>query len=355
MNDILSIKKEYLLTGRGSAGIYLIVKTCGLKKVIAPSNLCYAALYPVLFAGAGLALADTDPITGNMNYGHFLSCREKEKDADAVIVPHMYGNPCKDIFKIKKYCDKNGLILIEDCASAMGAEMTGEEGENVPAGSVGDYVIYSTGYAKTLDLGRGGVVTSDSSLEDMRILNDTLPAFSARIEKDETFFSRLYRMLRNDPEVSFGDEIYSVLREKTKNMFLYGPDKEYEKELRERLGDLEDEIASRRRILKLYEENICYGDYIRPYKYCEGAVPWRFNIFAAPSHRRELIGRLLKKNVPVSDWYPDVSVMFGINEKHEGSSVFEEQILNFPLIRDKGRIKEIAEIINKEAMEIYGN
>ncbi|MCR4938426.1 MAG: DegT/DnrJ/EryC1/StrS family aminotransferase, partial [Lachnospiraceae bacterium] len=267
MKDILSVKKEYLLTGRGSAGIYLIVKSLGLKKVIAPSNLCYAALYPVLFAGGEIRLTDTECTSGNMNYEHFASCLEKEKDADAVIVPHMYGNPCRDIFKIKKYCNEKGLILIEDCASAMGAETQDEEGKYVPVGSAGDYVIYSTGYAKTLDLGRGGIIASDRSLEDMRVLDDTLPAFSERIEKDETFFSRLYRMLRNDPEVSFGKEIYRVLRENTMNMFLYGPDKAYENELKERLGDLEDEIASRRRILKLYEENICYGDYIRPYKY----------------------------------------------------------------------------------------
>ena len=69
---------------------------------------------------------------------------------------------------------------------------------------------------------------------------------------------------------------------------------------------------------------------------------------------RMLIGRLLNVGVPVSDWYPDVSEMFDMNEKHEGTERFENRILNFPLYPEDGRIKEIAGIINREAEEIYG-
>lgn len=355
MSDILSIKKNHIFTGRAATGIYLLTKSLKLERVVAPSNLCYAALFPITFAGGTVLLSDTDEKDGNISYELFLKCIEKNQNADAVIVPHMYGNPCRDIFRIKKYCSENELILIEDCASSMGASLTDEEGNVCPTGSVGDYVLYSTGYAKTLDLGRGGILASDLSLDEMEEMTHDLPVYSERIDRDETFFSRLYRLLRNDPEVTYGDDLYKVLREKTGSMFLYRADEKYEEELMSGLESLSQEIKIRWDKLNLYNSLIEYGKQIVPYDYYEGAVPWRFNVFVEESHRKELIRKLLEKSVPVSDWYPDVSVMFGIREKHIGTETFEKRILNFPLTLDDDRIQELARILNSEVKTVYGN
>ena len=42
------------------------------------------------------------------------------KKTKAIIIVHIYGQPCK-IDEIKKICKKNNLFLIEDCAESLGA------------------------------------------------------------------------------------------------------------------------------------------------------------------------------------------------------------------------------------------
>ena len=85
----------------------------------------------------------------------------------AVLVTHLYGimTPMDDILKL---CERQGLLLIEDCAQAHGAQWRGKK-----AGSFGVAACFSFYPAKNLGcFGDGGaIVTNDPSLaEKMRIL-----------------------------------------------------------------------------------------------------------------------------------------------------------------------------------------
>ena len=64
---------------------------------------------------------------------------------------HIYGQPCK-IDEIKKIAKKNNLLLVEDCAEAVGAKYKGRI-----IGSDGDCSCFSFAN-KTVTTGEGGMV-----------------------------------------------------------------------------------------------------------------------------------------------------------------------------------------------------
>jgi dTDP-4-amino-4,6-dideoxygalactose transaminase len=67
----------------------------------------------------------------------------------------MAGYPCK-MNSIKEFCDNNGLVLIEDCAHAIGTMIDGVHAGNF--GITGNFSFYPT---KQITTGEGGIVISN--------------------------------------------------------------------------------------------------------------------------------------------------------------------------------------------------
>ena len=85
------------------------------------------------------------------------------KKTKAIIVVHMFGNPCK-IDQIKKIADKNNIYLIEDASHAHGAEFNKKK-----IGNFSDIAVFSCHQRKNLSAGEGGLVISKNKLLDNRI------------------------------------------------------------------------------------------------------------------------------------------------------------------------------------------
>lgn len=337
--DILKIKTNYMLVSRASTGIFLILEAYKLKnaRVMLPANICYAAIYPVIYSGNKPVFCDVDSQTGNITYDIVF----KEKDnIDVLIAPHMYGNPIREISDIAKLCAENNILLIEDCASAMGASVDGKL-----CGAYGDYAIYSTGYSKTIDVGGGGIVISNRSLNQFDEIYNSLPTFTDTDEANEDFFSKFYRLVRNMPLQSISTNMWMSIKEPIRNVFIHN-EKKYDELIIKSLKDLEKVIDERRRKQKMYESKIEPNDLCLIYTYEEGAVPWRFNILVNQKYHRRMIDFLLERNVPVSDWYPVSTNIFADEGKYPGSQYMEECILNFPLLIDDEQIDYICENIN---------
>lgn len=75
----------------------------------------------------------------------------------AIIVVHFAGLIQENIFEIKKFCVRNNLFLIEDCAHALGSSIN-----NIKAGNIGDAGCFSFYSTKNLTTGEGGMITSNS-------------------------------------------------------------------------------------------------------------------------------------------------------------------------------------------------
>ncbi|MBE6828380.1 MAG: hypothetical protein E7514_07220 [Ruminococcaceae bacterium] len=339
---MLDFLKNKLITGRGATAIYVLLKAnIQNAEIVLPANICYAAIHPVVFSGNKPVFCDVDSASGNMTLETLR--RAVNGKTSAVIMPHMYGNPVADTEKIARFCKEKGIMLIEDCASSMGAELNGRM-----LGTFGDYAIFSTGYSKTLDLGDGGILASGHSLDKETELYASLDLYDGGAEVTSAEFSKLYRAFRNSKTDIRDSEFYAVCHGDVRKNFLYRLTPEAEKNIGERVAsELDGAIHQRRREALLYASLTEFGGSIKPYDYLDGAVPWRFNIYVAPEVRDEFVRRLLEMNVPVSDWYPVSAIMFDDYSSYPNALAAEKSILNFPLLIGEKRIKEICECINK--------
>jgi len=106
--------------------------------------------------GAKPVFVDIDPTTYNIEPRQI---EDKINPRTKAIIPvHLYGQMA-DMDPIMEIADKYNLIVIEDCAQAVGAEYKGKR-----AGSIGHYGCFSFFPSKNLGCaGDGGMVTTDDS------------------------------------------------------------------------------------------------------------------------------------------------------------------------------------------------
>ncbi len=131
----------------------------GLKKrdeVIIPAHTFCATAIPFARTGAKIIWADIDPETMVVS-GESIKKNISSK-TKVIVVVHLYGLMA-DMDSIMEIAEKNGCVVVEDCAQAIGAEYKGKK-----AGSFGDFGTFSFHCQKNITtLGEGGmlVVKSD--------------------------------------------------------------------------------------------------------------------------------------------------------------------------------------------------
>lgn len=87
------------------------------------------------------------------------ACSEKTK---AVMLAHTLGNPF-DLEKVKAFCEKHGLWLVEDNCDALGTTYI-MEGEERFSGTIGDIGTSSFYPPHHMTMGEGGAVYTDNPL-----------------------------------------------------------------------------------------------------------------------------------------------------------------------------------------------
>jgi len=139
-----------------TAGLHLSCLVAGFgpgDEVIVPAQTHTATAHAVEYTGAKVVFADVDPLSGNI----FLKEIESKlnRNTKGVIPVHMAGHPCA-IKEISEFCDAHNLVLIEDCAHAIGTMTQGIHAGN--HGITGCFSFYPT---KQITTGEGGVVISN--------------------------------------------------------------------------------------------------------------------------------------------------------------------------------------------------
>lgn len=331
-------KKNILFVSRAATAIYLILKENGIygQRVLVPANICYAAVYPIIFSGNIPVFCDIDDIYGNVSADSVCAY----KDISAAILPHMYGNPIHDIKKIADYFRMNDILFIEDCASALGADIEGKK-----SGDFGDYSIFSTGYSKTIDIGEGGMLCSDRDLSHIREIYGQLHLQNETDRANEALFSKIYRLIRNNPDQNISASIWNAIGNEMHDTFINCiPD--IENVIPPELENWEMVVGTRRKKYALYLSLIAETSDVKMIPLLAGASPWRFSVLASPDIHRNLIDYLLNNDVPVSDWYPNVTPIFGSKLKFKNVDKMETQIINFPLLIDDANIRSYCDLVN---------
>ena len=107
----------------GTASLHLGLKALGLKKgdeVIIPDITFVATVNSVLLTGATPVLADVN--YNDMNISLDSIKQNITSKTKAILPVHLAGKICK-MAEIKKIVKKNNLLLIEDCAHAIGTKL----------------------------------------------------------------------------------------------------------------------------------------------------------------------------------------------------------------------------------------
>lgn len=127
------------------------------KKRVFCSDMTFSAtLNPVVYEGGVPVFIDTELDSWNMDPKALEKAFELYPDVKLVVYAELYGFPGRvDI--IKKICEKNGALLIEDAAEALGATVN-----NKQCGSFGDYSAVSYNGNKIITGSSGGCLLTDS-------------------------------------------------------------------------------------------------------------------------------------------------------------------------------------------------
>ena len=348
MNKFIDELEGYniAITGRASTAIYAILKALNIynMNVLVPANICYAAVYPIILSSNKPIFVDVNN-DANLSLEIIKNCKD---DFAAAIIPHMYGNICLDIKEISNFFKNQGILMIEDCASSLGATI-----KNKLCGTFGDYGIFSFGYSKIIDIGGGGMIISKNNLSGIDNLLSSLPLFNQEIKEKLELLSKLYRLFRNTKTNDFILNVYNNILFFYKNEFTYHISDSKKKEIIESLNQAESIIKIRKTKQMLYLNSLNRNNKYQIYHFYDGSVPWRFNLLISQKYKKMFIKYALDNGLPISDWYPVVVDMFNEEKsKYVNAYKFEKMIINFPLLLDDCEIVNICNHINKFFEEV---
>lgn len=143
--------------------LFAILKAAGIgqgDEVILQGYTCVVVPKAIMFTGAMPVYVDIKESDYNIDFDDMVSkITDKTR---AIVVQYTYGNPCKDIFKVKDVCRSKNILLIEDCAHILGSSFEGHM-----LGTIGDAAIISTDHTKYISTSVGGAaIINDSRLAE---------------------------------------------------------------------------------------------------------------------------------------------------------------------------------------------
>ncbi|MBL7138602.1 MAG: DegT/DnrJ/EryC1/StrS family aminotransferase [Bacteroidales bacterium] len=161
--------KHAITTHNGTIALHLALVAAGIgpgDEVIIPDLTFVATANAVRYCQAVPVLTDVNPLDWNID---LQAIREKITPKTKAIIPvHLYGNPVL-MEELVKLAGEHHLLIIEDCAEAIGALV-----RNRKVGTFGHISCFSFFGNKVITTGEGGMcITNDDSMADkMRILRD---------------------------------------------------------------------------------------------------------------------------------------------------------------------------------------
>lgn len=144
-----------ITTSSGMAALHLAYWQLGIghgDEVIVPAQTHVATVHAVEYLGATPIFADCDLLTGNITaetIAKLITPRTK-----AIGIVHFLGIPC-DMRSIMALAENHGLMVIEDCALALGTSIAGKH-----VGTFGHAGIFSFYPVKHITTGDGGMFIS---------------------------------------------------------------------------------------------------------------------------------------------------------------------------------------------------
>jgi dTDP-4-amino-4,6-dideoxygalactose transaminase len=268
-----------------TAALHLALLAAGIgpgDEVIVPAFTFVASANAARYVGAEPVLCDVrDPLRFNLD-PEDVAARITPRTR-AVVAVHFAGYAA-EIPALRALCDEHGLVLIEDCAQAIGARLE-DTGRQV--GTVGELGAFSFFSKKQLCVGEGGMV----STADERL------AKRVRLLRSHALSSSTWDRHRgHDPAYDVVDVGFNFRLDEPRAALGLS-----------RLPRLEEDIATRRALVRAYRERL------RDLPCLE--LPWDEEAVARASHfaflvlladraRRDRFRAELAANGVQTTWYP---------------------------------------------------
>jgi len=157
-------KTEFAMgCANGTDAIQVALRAAGVNKndkVLIPDMTFWATFEAVVNVGAIPYTVDVSKETLHLTASAVKEAIEKFKPKAALLV-HLYGWAAPETLEIRKLCQEKGVILIEDCAQAIGVKI---EGQSLLTGA---FVATTSFYpAKVLGASgdAGGIFTTSSEI-----------------------------------------------------------------------------------------------------------------------------------------------------------------------------------------------
>ena len=161
----------------GRMAFYYMLKALDLpegSEIIFPALTFWVVPELARVAGLTVVFADVDPSTFNLDPA---SVERMITDKTRAIVPtHLYGLPC-DMDRLLEIAARHDLIVLEDCAHALGATYKGR-----PVGTFGTAALFSFQTLKPLNCYGGGLALVHDAAVAARVANDRRRAAVAERE-----------------------------------------------------------------------------------------------------------------------------------------------------------------------------
>lgn len=153
---------EAVAVSSGSAALEIALRIFGIagRDVVVPTNTFFATAAAVVHAGGRPRFADVDPATLGLSLDSLTAALTPE--TAGVVMVHIAGIVSPEIHAIAALCRERGLFLLEDAAHAHGARFDGRS-----AGTFGDAAAFSFYPTKVMTSGEGGMLlTANPQLRD---------------------------------------------------------------------------------------------------------------------------------------------------------------------------------------------
>ena len=122
-------KTAYALgCANGTDAIQLALRAAGVEKndkVLLPDMTFWATFEAIVNVGAVPYTIDVSRETLHLTLASVKEGVEKF-NPKAILMVHLYGWACPETLEIREYCKSKNVILVEDCAQAIGVKIKGE-------------------------------------------------------------------------------------------------------------------------------------------------------------------------------------------------------------------------------------